>query len=210
MQNSLLRSHELVALVVQYFDPFHFDFGINNLTGYIGGGFDFSDGSSQIKALSSELSLARSLLKLPNQQTPLPLGIGFITSRPTNFVGGVIPMLSEHRPAAVWLFAPPNRACHAEIIPALKSAGRAWGLKVFVQIGSVKAAREAVQDGADVLVVQSTDAGGHQWAQGASLMSLLPEVKDTLAHEFKDSHVQVIAAGGIVDGRGVAAALCLG
>jgi hypothetical protein len=83
-------------------------------------------------------------------------------------------------------------------------------LKVFVQVGSVQDAREAVEDGTDVLVVQGTDAGGHQWAQGASLITLLPEVVDMLAEEFKDSHVAVVAAGGIMDGRGIAAAQMLG
>jgi nitronate monooxygenase len=59
-------------------------------------------------------------------------------------------------------------------------------------------------------VVQGTDAGGHQWAKTASLITLLPEVIDMLADEFPGSHVQVIAAGGIMDGRGVAAAMVLG
>jgi nitronate monooxygenase len=121
-----------------------------------------------------------------------------------------VPVISEHRVAAVWLFAPAKLTCHAEIIPALKAAGQSWGLKVFVQVGSVQSAKEAVEDGADVLVVQGTDAGGHQWAHGASLMSLLPEVIDMLAEEFQGSHVQVIAGGGIMDGRGIAAALVLG
>jgi len=67
-----------------------------------------------------------------------------------------------------------------------------------------------VEDGSDVLVVQGTDAGGHQRAQGASLITLLPEVVDMLAEEFKDSHVAVVAAGGIMDGRGIAAAQMLG
>jgi collagenase-like PrtC family protease len=83
-------------------------------------------------------------------------------------------------------------------------------LKVFVQVGSVQDAREAVEDGTDVLVVQGTDAGGHQRAQGASLITLLPEVVDMLAEEFKDSHVAVVATGGIMDGRGIAAAQMLG
>jgi nitronate monooxygenase len=142
----------------------------------------------------------------------LPLGVGFITSlcKPADFIQNFLPVISEHRVAAIWLFAPPNRECHAEIIPALKAAGKAWGLKVFVQIGSVQSAREAVEDGADVLVVQGTDAGGHQWARGSGLISFLPEITDMLADEFSGSQVQVIGAGGIMDGRGIAAAMVLG
>ena len=119
-------------------------------------------------------------------------------------------MISEHRPAGVWLAFPPNRECHAELIPALKAAGKPWGLKIFVQVGSVQTAREAVEDGADIVVAQGIDAGGHAWARGAGLISLIPEVTDMLADEFPDSHVQVIAAGGIMDGRGIAAAIALG
>ena len=67
-----------------------------------------------------------------------------------------------------------------------------------------------MEDGCDVVVVQGTDAGGHQWAQGASLITLVPEVRDMLKQDFNGSNVAVIAAGGIVDGRGVAAQLALG
>jgi nitronate monooxygenase len=103
-------------------------------------------------------------LSLPSSST-LPIGVGFLTFNPVNFVNEVIPVLLEHKPIAVWLFAPASRDQHAEIITALKAAGKVWGLKVFVQIGSVQTAREAVEDGCDILVVQGTDAGGHQSAQ---------------------------------------------
>lgn len=84
-----------------------------------------------------------------------------------------------------------------------------WDTKVFVQVGTIKAAEEAIKQGVDVLVVQGTDAGGHQWAQGASLVSLLPEVRDKLLNTQNRS-IAVLAAGGIVDGRGCVAALGLG
>ncbi|MCJ1236674.1 hypothetical protein MMC14_004656 [Varicellaria rhodocarpa] len=178
--------------------------------GFIGGGFDFSSESKQIPALSSELARARNLIHFPSPQATLPVGVGFITFRPEGFVQNIIPVVSEHRPAAIWLFAPASRDQHAEIVPALKSAGAAWGLKVFVQVGTVQSAREAVEDGCDVLVVQGSDAGGHQWAQGASLISLVPETRDMLSQEFEGANVAVVAAGGIVDGRGIAAQLALG
>jgi nitronate monooxygenase len=130
--------------------------------------------------------------------------------RPDNFLQAVVPILQEYRPAAVWLFAAENRAGYADVISTLKTEGKAWGLKIFVQVGSVQGAREAVEDGTDVLVVQGTDAGGHQMAHGASLMTLLPEVVDMLKDEFPNSHISVIAAGGIMDGRGIAAAQALG
>lgn len=81
---------------------------------------------------------------------------------------------------------------------------------MFVQVGNVIAAREAAQDGADVLVTQGVDAGGHQFRQGSGIVSLVPEVRDMLDKEFPDRKISIVAAGGIADGRGVAGALALG
>jgi nitronate monooxygenase len=61
----------------------------------------------------------------------------------------------------------------------------------------------------DVLVIQGSDAGGHGLAKSCSIISLLPECADTLEEEGF-GHIPLIAAGGIVDGRGVAAAITLG
>lgn len=179
-------------------------------TGFIGGGLDFTAGNPQITTLRSELAKARKLLKIQKAEETLPIGVGFLMLRPENFLQGIIPVLHEHRPAAVWLFAVESRQQYSNVIPSLKKEGKAWGLRVFVQVGSVKGAREAVEDGADVVVVQGIDAGGHQFAQGASLIALLPEVMDMLKEEFRDSQVAVIAAGGIMDGRGIAASQALG
>jgi nitronate monooxygenase len=57
-----------------------------------------------------------------------------------------------------------------------------------------------------VLVLQGSDAGGHGLARGAGIISLVPEAIDAL----RDTNIPLMAAGGIVDGRGVAAALSLG
>ena len=82
--------------------------------------------------------------------------------------------------------------------------------KIWIQVGTVREAMEALDAAApDVLVMQGTDAGGHGLAQGASVISLVPEVCDALREAGADE-VPVIAAGGITDGRGVAAALALG
>lgn len=178
--------------------------------GFIGGGFDFSLSSPQLSALSSQLSSARVQLGLENSESSLPIGVGFITFGPGDPIPALLPLLSTHRPAAVWLFAPASRKQHAVFIPALKAAGSSWNLKVFVQVGTVQAAREAVEDGCDVVVVQGGDAGGHQWAQGASLISLVPEVVDMSKKEFEVKKVAILAAGGITDGRGIAAGLVLG
>ena len=78
------------------------------------------------------------------------------------------------------------------------------------QVGNVASARQAALDGADVIVAQGADAGGHQYAQTSGLISLVPEVRDMLDAEFSDRQIALLAAGGIADGRGVAAALALG
>jgi len=87
--------------------------------------------------------------------------------------------------------------------------------KVWVQVGSVKDAVEVVRAcKPDVLVVQGMDAGGHGLARGAGIVSLLPEVADAVETLAKGGAVEemplLMAAGGIVERRGVAAALVLG
>src|SRR5262249_57636375 len=80
---------------------------------------------------------------------------------------------------------------------------RAAGSHIWFQVGSLAEARAAHRRGAQALVVQGSEAGGHNRA-GAATFSLLPAVIDAI-----DS-VPVVAAGGIADGRTVAAALALG
>lgn len=112
-------------------------------------------------------------------------------------------------PQAIWLFAPdpaPRHRAHPDIIAACHE----HGFKVFVQVGSVAAAREAALDGADVIVAQGVDAGGHQWAQGAGVISLVPEVRVMLDEEFAGKEIALVAAGGIAHENAVVAAICLG
>jgi nitronate monooxygenase len=94
-----------------------------------------------------------------------------------------------------------------EFIAELKSRGIAW----FANVSTVTEARAAEAAGADVIVAQSSEAGGHRGCFDAAeaerkqvgLFALLPAVVDAVS-------VPVVATGGIADGRGVAAALALG
>jgi len=92
-------------------------------------------------------------------------------------------------------------------IARMKSKGIKW----FATVTTVAEAKAAESAGADVIVAQGMEAGGHRGAFDATqaeagmvgLFSLLPAVVDTVK-------VPVVATGGLADGRGVAAALLLG
>jgi nitronate monooxygenase len=77
------------------------------------------------------------------------------------------------------------------------------GAIVFVTVGTSEEGRAAVASGADVVVAQGWEAGGHVWGN-VSTLALVPRVVDAV------SPVPVVAAGGIADGRGLAAVLALG
>ena len=77
------------------------------------------------------------------------------------------------------------------------------GTKVMAVIGKVKHARQVVDSGIDMIVAQGHDGGGHNSPIGT--LSLIPQVVDAVG-----DRVPVIGAGGISDGRGVAAAMMLG
>lgn len=180
-------------------------------TGFIGGGFDFTPESNQLSKLDAQLAEARAELGTIASTRVLPVGVGFIIFHPAGFCEHAVPILEKHRVAAVWLSFPVTDEDHLPLIGALREAKKRsnWPVKVFIQVGTVASARQALEGGADAIVVQGTDAGGHQWAQGASLMALLPEVRDTVAVMDRPD-VAILAAGGIVDGRGCVAALGLG
>src|SRR5437773_9509827 len=77
----------------------------------------------------------------------------------------------------------------------------AHGITIVVMVGKVKHAVRAEAAGADVVAAQGTEAGGHTGEIGT--LALVPQVVDAVK-------LPVIAAGGIIDGRGVIAALALG
>lgn len=79
----------------------------------------------------------------------------------------------------------------------------AVGALVLHTVGSASQARSAVDVGADIVVAQGVEAGGHVCGD-VGTMALVPCVADAVPG------TPVVAAGGIADGRGIAAALCLG
>jgi enoyl-[acyl-carrier protein] reductase II len=77
------------------------------------------------------------------------------------------------------------------------------GLLVVNMCGKVRHALAAVEAGCDIVVAQGTEAGGHTGR--VATMALVPQIVDAVGER-----VPVVAAGSIVDGRGLAAALALG
>jgi nitronate monooxygenase len=148
--------------------------------GILGGGY------------GNEQWLARELDLLAGFQARF--GVGFITwsmaKQPK-----LLDLALERKPAAVMLsFGDPA--------PFVERIKRADAL-VICQIQTIALAREAVAAGADILVAQGTEAGGHGASRG--MITLVPEVVDAIG-----TAIPVVASGGIADGRGLAAALMLG
>ena len=121
------------------------------------------------------------------------VGIGFITwaldKRP-----GALDAALERRPAAVML-------SFGDIAPYAEKV-KDTGAALICQVQTLKDALDAAVQGADIVVAQGTEAGGH--GANRATLPLVPAVADAVAP------VPVAAAGGIADGRGLAAALMLG
>jgi nitronate monooxygenase len=112
---------------------------------------------------------------------------------------GLLDLVLSRRPAAMFLsFGDP--APFAERI-------RAAGVSLWCQVCDLEQARQAIDAGADVLVAQGGEAGGHGTGT-RSTFTLVPEVADLVVERARGT--LVLAAGGIADGRGLAAALALG
>jgi nitronate monooxygenase len=84
---------------------------------------------------------------------------------------------------------------------------RAAGVPLIAQVQTLDHARQALDAGADIVAAQGGEAGGHGMSV-RSTFTLVPEVVDIVAERSPET--LVLAAGGVADGRGLAAALALG
>jgi enoyl-[acyl-carrier protein] reductase II len=126
-----------------------------------------------------------------------------LTERPFA-VNHVVPVLDEGAFEAT-LEARPTAVSFALGDPGdLVDRAHGAGARVIHQVHTVGQAREAAARGVDVVVAQGSEAGGQGMAAGVGAMALVPQVVDAIAP------VPVLVAGGVADGRGLAAALVLG
>ncbi|MEC3917992.1 NAD(P)H-dependent flavin oxidoreductase [Nocardia sp. CDC160] len=132
-------------------------------------------------------------LTLVTERTENPWGIGFLAW------GATVPVLElalSFRPHAVVLGFGDLRP----FIEPVKSSGTT----LIIQVTDMAEAEQAIALGADVIVAQGTESGGHGARNGRSTLTFVPAVLD------RAGSIPVLAAGGIADGRGLAAILALG
>ncbi|HVT42474.1 MAG TPA: nitronate monooxygenase [Acidimicrobiales bacterium] len=126
--------------------------------------------------------------------TDKPFGVDLLTAMPGGMTEQVKLVIEGGASAFVAGLGVPTEVvelCHAN------------GLVVVSMCGKVEHAVRAVEAGCDLVVAQGTEAGGHTGQVAA--LPLIPQVVDAVGGQ-----VPVVAAGGIFDGRGLAAALSLG
>ncbi|KAH7110323.1 2-nitropropane dioxygenase precursor [Dendryphion nanum] len=182
--------------------------------GFIGPGLKPSD-------TATDLATARDLLKTPLSPSPnnpqaskyfspesqsLPIGVGFQLWN--GDLSSAAAAVAQYKPVVAWLFAPRNGQTDldewTQRIRAVAPETQIW-----IQIGTVQESIAIAQSAhkPDVIVVQGEEAGGHGRANdGIGLVTLVPEIAD----QVRGLGMGIVAAGGIADGRGVAAALALG
>jgi enoyl-[acyl-carrier protein] reductase II len=134
----------------------------------------------------------REQMRQVRKLTDKPFGVDLLAASPDSLIASVDVIIEEGASAFVAGLGVPM-----PILEKLKSAG----LKVMVVCGAVKHAVKAEQAGCDAVICQGGEGGGH-----TGLVGTMPLV----AQAVEKVKVPVVAAGGLYDGRGLAAALCLG
>jgi enoyl-[acyl-carrier protein] reductase II len=124
--------------------------------------------------------------------TDKPFGVDLLTAQPESLTASVDVIIEEGATAFIAGLGVP-----VAIVEQLRQAG----IVVMCMAGSVRHAVKAVEAGCDMIIAQGTEAGGHTGTVAS--VALWPQVVDAV-------DVPVIAAGGLFDGRGLAAALAFG
>jgi nitronate monooxygenase len=162
--------------------------------GLVGGGY------GDLAWTQREYALAHELLK--NDATShARLGCGFITWKLDENAEALDWVLTQ-KPCAIMLSFGDPRPYAARIAEA--------GAQLICQVQRLDQVPQAIEAGAAVIVAQGGEAGGHgaNAREGRSTFTLVPEIADYLATHSPNT--LLLAAGGVADGRGLAAALMLG
>ncbi|NIR41878.1 MAG: nitronate monooxygenase [Actinobacteria bacterium] len=147
-----------------------------------------------IETSSGELDRIREEILAMRELTDKPWGVN-VAQHFVRDIDGLFEFLLDNEVG----FVTTSAGDPAVLVPRLKEAG----VTTFHVVPSVRGAEKAVAAGVDGLVVEGIEGGGFKNADGASTLVLVPEI----ASRFD---VPIIAAGGIVDGRSMAAAFALG
>ena len=162
--------------------------------GLIGGGY------GDLAWTQREYTLAAELLK-NDAASYARLGCGFITWKLDENAEALDWVLTQ-KPSAIMLSFGDPRPYAARIASA--------GAQLICQVQRLDQVPHAIEAGASVIVAQGGEAGGHgaNAIEGRSTFTLVPEIADYLAAHSPNT--LLLAAGGVADGRGLAAALMLG
>ncbi len=162
--------------------------------GLIGGGY------GDLTWTQREYTLAAELLK-NDAHSHARLGCGFITWKLDENAEALDWVLMQ-KPSAIMLSFGDPRPYAARIASA--------GAQLICQVQRLDQVPQAIEAGASVIVAQGGEAGGHgaNALEGRSTFTLVPEIADYLASHSPNT--LLLAAGGVADGRGLAAALMLG
>lgn len=140
---------------------------------------------------TTEASWVREQVRLAKELTNKPFGVNVLLLSP--YVEDVLKVIIEEKVHVITTGA----GNPGKYLPDLQGAG----VKVIPVVSSVALAKRLVRNGVNAVIAEGMESGGHVGDLGT--MALVPQVVEAV-------QVPVIAAGGIFDGRGLAAALCLG
>ena len=156
-------------------------------------------GFGQLACGAAPAGVLREMIGATRERTTRPFGVNFIVETtafgPLTTDAHIEVCVEQRVPVVVFFWTPPP----PEWVQRLKEAR----CDVWLQTSSIPTARAAVAAGVDIIIAQGSEAGGHNRST-TGLLTLVPLMVDAV------SPAPVIAAGGIADGRGMAAALCLG